>query len=196
MSDAITHFDALYRANPDPWDYQSSTYEARKYAATLAALTQPHYRTIIEPGCSIGVLSAGLAARCDRLVALDFSPVAVRQAKRRLAGFAGSTANIAKLPQDWPEGRYDLIMFSELIYYLAAPEIIVLAHLVARDATAQAECVIIHYQGDTETDVKPDEAQDLFCKTLAETRSFAITDHLQSTDYSHRTLIFLPAAHF
>ena len=122
MSDAANHFEGLYRANPDPWNYQSSPYEAEKYAATLNALTRPHYGTIIEPGCSIGVLSIRLAQRCNQLVAMDFSPLAIAQAEQRLRPFAGATATVGRVPQDWPKARFDLFIMSELIYYLTAPD--------------------------------------------------------------------------
>ena len=180
----------MYRANPDPWNYQSSPYEAQKYAATLNALTRASYNTIIEPGCSIGVLSIQLAKRCNKLVAMDFSPLAIAQAQERLKPFAGATATVAKLPQDWPEGHYDLFVLSELIYYLAAPDIIALAHLVARDAALGAECVIVHYQGDAQTAISPNDARDLFCTTLGGLRSFRVTDHPSPADYNHCTLGF------
>jgi 2-polyprenyl-3-methyl-5-hydroxy-6-metoxy-1,4-benzoquinol methylase len=190
MAAPIAHFDNLYRANPDPWDYQSSPYEAQKYTSTLAALTRPHYGTIIEPGCSIGVLSARLAKRCDRFFALDFSTRAVDQAKKRLRPFAHATATVAQLPQDWPLGQYDLIILSELIYYLTTPEIEQLAQYVARDAVAGAECVMVHFQGETQTAITPDDARDVFCTTLQSQRIFSVVDHPSDGQYNHRTLLF------
>ena len=64
------YFEALYAAAPDPWDFEGSDYERGKYAATLAALPQPRYARALEVGCSIGVLTALLAPRCDRLLAV------------------------------------------------------------------------------------------------------------------------------
>jgi hypothetical protein len=45
---------------------------------------------------------------------------------------------------DWPQGSFDLIVLSELIYYLPAPDIDALARCVARGAAAGAECVLVH----------------------------------------------------
>ncbi|MDT8855732.1 SAM-dependent methyltransferase [Paracoccaceae bacterium Fryx2] len=193
MPNAAIHFDSLYRANPDPWDYQTSAYEARKYDATLGALTRPRYPSALEAGCSIGVLSARLAARCDRLVAVDFSARAVARAADRLAPFSGAAAMRATLPQDWPVGSYDLIMLSEMIYYLSSQDIVTLAARVARDALPGAECVLVHWQGNTQTEIRPDAARHLFCQSLAALREFVITDHPTTGEYNHRTLLFAQA---
>ena len=189
MTDQKDHFERLYRTRDDPWDYQTSPYEAAKYAATLAALTRDRYASAIEAGCSIGVLSALLAPRCDHLLAVDLVAQAVDQAARRLAPHPGARAMRATLPGDWPQGRYDLILLSELVYYLTAPDIEALARCVARDASAGAECVLVHYQGETETDIRPDAARARFCAVLSGLRSVEIIDHPSPADYNHRTLL-------
>ena len=57
-------FEALYRADPDPWRFASSTYEQGRYATLLRALQRDHYEYAFEPGCSIGEFTALLAPRC------------------------------------------------------------------------------------------------------------------------------------
>ncbi|MDR7124258.1 class I SAM-dependent methyltransferase [Pseudotabrizicola sp. 4114] len=190
MTESSDHFDRLYRANPDPWDYRTSGYEQRKYDATLAALTRHHYGSVLEAGCSIGVLSARLAQRCDRLLALDFSDLAVAQAVRALAPVRHAQARRATLPDDWPEGRYDLIMLSEFIYYLTPDQIRQTAQLAARDARDGAECVLVHWQGDTQTTITPNAARDLFCAELAAHRGFQTITHPTTGEYDHLTLLF------
>lgn len=190
MTESSDHIDRLYRANPDPWDYQSSAYERRKYDATLAALTRAHYDSALEAGCSIGVLSARLARRCNRLLALDFSDLAVAQAVKALAPLPHAQARRATLPDDWPEGGYDLIMLSEFIYYLTPDQIGQTAELVARDARVGAECVLVHWQGDTQTTLTPNAARDLFCAELATHRGFQTITHPTTGEYDHRTLLF------
>ncbi len=39
------YFDKLYGDNPDPWKFETSEYEANKYAATIAALPKQRYRS-------------------------------------------------------------------------------------------------------------------------------------------------------
>ena len=190
MTDQAEHFERLYRACDDPWDYLTSPYEAAKYAATIAALTRRRYAFALEAGCSIGVLSALLAPRCDQLLAVDRVERAVAQAAARLAPHSGARTMQATLPDDWPRGRYDLILLSELVYYLAASDIDALARCVARDAVAGAECVLVQYQGETDTAIRPDAARDQFCTVVSGLRTIETIDHPSPADYNHRTLLF------
>jgi SAM-dependent methyltransferase len=111
------YFDQLYATNDDPWSLSTGWYETRKRALMMAVLTRPRYHRIFEPGCAAGELSALLAMQCDELVAMDLHPRAAMAARRRLAGHANATVSVGTLPDDWPSGKFDLIVLSELGYY-------------------------------------------------------------------------------
>jgi 2-polyprenyl-3-methyl-5-hydroxy-6-metoxy-1,4-benzoquinol methylase len=115
---ALSHFDRLFQADADPWNYLRSPYERRKRDLTLAILPRRPVRRAFEPGCANGVLSESLAARCARLVCMDGSAAAVELARQRLAPQAHVEVAIGRVPASWPEGRFDLIVVSELGYYL------------------------------------------------------------------------------
>ncbi len=117
---AVDHFEAQYRADPDPWGYRTSAYEQAKYAATLAACGPGPFDHALELGASIGVFSARLAPRCRRLTTIDYSPTAVRRARAALAGQRQARALLGAIPDDLPEGSYDLVVASETLYYLDA----------------------------------------------------------------------------
>jgi hypothetical protein len=110
----IARFEDIYARDPDPWGFSHRWYEARKYALTLAALPQRRYHRAFEPGCSIGVLSEGLAGRCDYLLAVDGVAAAVDQARQRLAGFPNVEVAQRVVPGDWSPGPWDLVVISEL----------------------------------------------------------------------------------
>ncbi len=84
------YFDDVYNANDDPWEFETSDYEKKKYAATIAALPKPHYEKGLEIGCSIGVLTAMLSRRCRHLLATDISEAPLRKARQRLAASRAS----------------------------------------------------------------------------------------------------------
>ncbi|MCY7345249.1 MAG: class I SAM-dependent methyltransferase [Pyrinomonadaceae bacterium] len=113
------YFEKVYAANDDPWDFASSEYEAEKYAATLAALPEENYQNAFEIGCSIGVLTEQLAARCDKLLAVDVSEKALEQASRRCANLPNVRLEIRRMPNEFPVETFDLILISEVGYYLA-----------------------------------------------------------------------------
>jgi SAM-dependent methyltransferase len=127
------YFARMYAAADDPWGFRHRWYEHRKRAATLAALDRPRYRSAFEPGCSLGVLTAELAQRCDALLASDLDPAAVAAARRALDGRGHVTVERRAVPADWPAGTFDLVVVSELAYYLSEDD---LAELVDRATDA------------------------------------------------------------
>jgi SAM-dependent methyltransferase len=120
-------FDALFRGSDDPWRFRTRWYEARKRAVTLACLPASRYAHGFEPGCANGELSAALALRCDRLLVSDVSQRAVALAQTRLAAFAHVQVVQAQLPRDWPDDAFDLIVISELGYFVDAHSLDALA---------------------------------------------------------------------
>jgi SAM-dependent methyltransferase len=111
------YFRERYGASPDPYGLADRWYETRKYALTVALLPRERYGTAFEPGCSIGVLTAQLAPRCDSLLTCDAVPDAVASARSRTAGLPGVRVERRVVPGEWPPGSFDLIVFSELLYY-------------------------------------------------------------------------------
>ena len=114
---AADYFEGLH-AHEDPFGYRHRWYEARKRALLLASLTREHYGSGWELGCSNGVLTHDLAARCGQLLATDLSARAVMQARRQVAGMQHVRVEQAWHPQQRPLGRFDLIVCSEMGYYL------------------------------------------------------------------------------
>lgn len=111
------YFDGMYARHDDPWGFDSRWYEERKRAVLLAALPRRWYRSVFEAGCSTGVTTALLADRGDRVLAIDLAPAAVAQAQRRMAGRASVEVRLARLPDEWPQGEFDLVVLSEVAYY-------------------------------------------------------------------------------
>ncbi|MFE0748497.1 class I SAM-dependent DNA methyltransferase [Gordonia sp. NPDC058843] len=140
------YFRDMYRNSDDPWGFATRWYEQRKYALTLAALSSPRYGSVFEPGCSIGVLSAELATRADHLLSTDVSPRAVELARRRLDGHDSVDVRVGDIVTDWPPGRFDLIVLSEVLYYLDDTD---LGDLIARlpdSLSPTGEVLAVHWR--------------------------------------------------
>lgn len=141
------YFEELYRADPDPWDLAGSAYERDKYGATIAALRAGAVGSALEVGCSIGVLSALLAQRCDTLRAIDSAPRAVAQARRRLAGLDHVSVERRRAPDELPEGPFDLVVCSEVLYY-GDRALLAETWSAVRDAVAPGGSVLaVHWRG-------------------------------------------------
>lgn len=129
-----SYFDALYDSSGDPWGFRDRWYEQRKRALTLALLPAPHYGRVFEPGCSIGVLTCELAPRCDSLLATDVAQSAVAATRERCVDLPHVQVERAALPEAWPEGDVDLVVLSEVVYYLSRDEATALAQRVFASA--------------------------------------------------------------
>lgn len=123
LTTTVERFERLYRESPDPWAYRTSEYEREKYAATLAALPKRRHGLCLEVGCSIGVFTGRLAARCEHVVAIDFSLGALQHARRHLQGRRNVDLLRAAFPEETPPGSWDLIVCSEILYYLQPSEL-------------------------------------------------------------------------
>ena len=117
------YFDQMYAGSADPWGFTSRWYEKRKYALTLALLPAERYDHAFEPGCSIGVMTRQLARRCDRVLSCDISAAAVTAAAARVGDQPGVRVEQRILPREWPDGQFDLIIFSEFLYYFGGPDL-------------------------------------------------------------------------
>jgi len=122
MSLDAQYFADLYAGNDDPWAFRTRWYERRKRDLVMASLPRQCYERIFEPACANGELSAQLAERCAALLCQDLDPNAVALARSRLAGFTNASVEQGHLPADWPGGNFDLIVLSEVGYYLNPTE--------------------------------------------------------------------------
>jgi SAM-dependent methyltransferase len=139
-------FEARYRAESDPWRYETSDYEREKYLATLAACGPGPFESAVELGGSIGVFSSLLARRCSSLVTLDFSPTAVGFARARLASEKNVRPLIGRIPHDLPRGRFDLVVASEVLYYLNRAELDATVGWVGSALRPGGRMVCVHWR--------------------------------------------------
>ncbi|MBF8730019.1 class I SAM-dependent methyltransferase [Pseudomonas guariconensis] len=118
MSLDAQYFANLYATSDDPWAFRTRWYERRKRELVLASLPQQCYRRIFEPACANGELSILLAERCATLLCQDIDATAVGLARERLVAATHVQVEQGRLPGDWPGGQFDLIVLSEIGYYL------------------------------------------------------------------------------
>ena len=143
------YFDDIYATSGDPWDFATSWYEARKYALTMAALPDKRYSNAFEPGCSIGVLTAQLASRSDHVLATDIVDIALDQVRLRTAALGNVEVRRLAIPEEWPSDRFDLIVLSEVAYYLDAQTLDEVVNRIMDSTSTGAHLVAVHWRGPT-----------------------------------------------
>jgi SAM-dependent methyltransferase len=161
-------FERHYEASADPWNYRDSAYEHEKYAATLAALPSRSFDRALEVGCSIGVFSGLLAAHCRRLVAIDFSARAVALARERLGAQENVEVVQASFPEQVPGGDWDLIVCSEVLYYLDEPALASALDWLQAQLSSGATVVAVSWRGSgAEEPLLGDEVHDRLARRFA-----------------------------
>ena len=157
------YFAEMYKGDTDPWRFATSDYERGKYAATIASLPRERYASALEIGCSIGVLTHEIAGRCDALLALEPASAALDAARERNRDHAHVTFRQGIVPADYPPGPFDLVLLSEVAYYLAAPDLERLTDQVGASLQPGGTIVLVHWLGVTDYPLSGEEAADLFC---------------------------------
>jgi trans-aconitate methyltransferase len=156
------YFERLYRRDPDPWRFATSDYEREKYAATVAALPRERFARGFEVGCSIGVLTRQLAGRCAALVAVDVAEAALAQGRERCADLPGVAFACMAVPGEWPDGRFDLVLFSEVLYYLGLDGIAAAAQRTLACLDPGGAVLLVNWRGPTDGACSGEEAADRF----------------------------------
>ncbi len=165
-------FDRLYAADPDPWRFDSSPYEAAKYADTLACLGEARFARALELGCANGAMTTRLAERCAALLAVDIAPAAAALARARCAGQPQVSVVVARLPDELDQlpglqgPGFDLVVVSEVLYFLSPEDIDRLAARLATCLAADALVLLVNWTGHTDTPCTGEQAADRFVAAL------------------------------
>ncbi len=139
------YFDQVYAANRDPWNFETSPYEAGKYAASLAMLPEARYGNALEVGCSIGVFTHMLAERCDSLLAVDVAERAMTEARRRCSAQPWVRFKMQHLPEQFPEGVFDLVTVCEVGYYWSSQDLLRSCRVIASHQLSGADLLLVHW---------------------------------------------------
>ncbi|WP_206240094.1 SAM-dependent methyltransferase [Novosphingobium terrae] len=165
-SERGSYFDALYAGSMDPWRFEDSEYESAKRADTLGFL-RAHYSRACEVGCSIGVLSEQIAPRCDTFLGVDIAEAAASRARGRLVRLPNADVRVMHVPYDDLDADVDLLVLSEVLYFLSRDEISAMADLARRRVVPGGDVLIVSYDGETQTGLSGREATDMLLAACA-----------------------------
>lgn len=145
-STPIEGFEEKFRRSSDPWGFRTRWYERRKRAILLASLPRERFERALELGCANGELTIALAERASHVVGVDGADSALAVARERLGASVGVVLERRQLPEEWPEGAFDLIVVSEIAYYWSPDA---LAEAIARidgSLTSAGVLVLCHWR--------------------------------------------------
>ncbi len=145
-------FEAAYTRSDDPWASATSRYryQQRKYEQIMALLPERRFRQALDLGCGLGLLSQHLAARSGSVLGIDVASAALDHARLRAQGISNlsfAQGDVLDLPPEL-DGRFDLVMVADTLYYLSPLSDELLATLAARFAGLLAPggiCVLANH---------------------------------------------------
>jgi 2-polyprenyl-3-methyl-5-hydroxy-6-metoxy-1,4-benzoquinol methylase len=141
------HFERLYAANPDPWGFTTSAYEQEKYARSLAAVADRRYGSALEVGCSIGVLSCQVAPLCERFLGVDITDMPLDAARQRCGDLPQARFLRMAVPAEWPEESLDLVLLSEVLYFLDGSDISLVATRLRETVQPGGRVLLVNWTG-------------------------------------------------
>lgn len=177
VSRSADHFARIYNASEDPWGFGTSPYEQGKYDRTLEALGERHFNAGLEIGCSIGFLTRRLAERCDTLLGIDLVEQPLQAARVRCADRPGVWFQQMRVPGQWPDGRFDLMVFSEVLYFLTPADIAHCAGRVAATLAPGGTVVLVNWLGQSDDPCTGDEAAGHFIAATQAALRVERTEH-------------------
>ena len=115
-------FDEVFAESEDPWESTSES-EKERFRVTLDVLAagESHYATAVELGCAEGIFTERIAPRCEYLLALDFSEVALERARHRLSHRRNVEFRRWDMRREPLDGKFDLVVAMGVITSLYRP---------------------------------------------------------------------------
>jgi SAM-dependent methyltransferase len=145
----------------DPFGIDRSPEEQLKFARALEVCGGDGLGRVLELGCAVGSFTEVLAAHAREVLALDVSQAAVDRVAERMGGSPHVRAVAMTVPAEFPDGVFDLVVASDVLYYLPVAD---LRRCVDRIEAALADggaFVAVHYVPRMGSVLDGDEAHDV-----------------------------------
>jgi 2-polyprenyl-3-methyl-5-hydroxy-6-metoxy-1,4-benzoquinol methylase len=116
-------FDEIFSASSDPWE-STTAREQERFAVTLqtlAASRTSRFNNAVELGCAEGIFTELLAPLCNKLVALDYSQVALDRARTRLGSSHSVNFGQWDMRHEKLPGSFDLVVAMGVLTSLYRP---------------------------------------------------------------------------
>lgn len=154
------HFDHFFDEG-DPYGIDENPDEQLKFARTLEVCGQGQLGRVLEIGSAVGSFTELLAPRATEVLALDVSPAAIAKIARRLHGHPNVRPVMMTIPAEFPDGPFDLIVASDILYYLRYEQLLRSQQKIEAALAKGGAFVAVHYVPRMGSVLDGDEAHDI-----------------------------------
>lgn len=117
--------NSQFESRMDPWGYATVPNERRRHQVELQMLDAVHpgsrFGKALEIGCAEGIFTAMLAERCNSLLAVDISSVALERAQHRCEREEHVRFQELDIRVDPLPGSFDLVVVVHVLEYIRNP---------------------------------------------------------------------------
>jgi len=116
--------DERYAAAEDPWRYEADPMERTRHAVALEMLDQwidGERPGALEIGCGEGRFTELLCAKCEPVLAVDISGIALERARKRLAHIPHVRFDRYDIRQDPAVGVFDVVVCMDVMTEIYRP---------------------------------------------------------------------------
>jgi len=115
--------EQFFDSGGDPFGFDENPNEQLKFRRTLEVSGEGSLGSVLEIGCAVGSFTELLAPRATQVLAIDVSAPAIEQARQRLDQYPHVRVETRTLPAEFPDGPFDLIIASDVLYYLPVDDL-------------------------------------------------------------------------
>lgn len=145
----------------DPFGFDRNPEEQLKFARTLEVCGEDGLGRVLELGCAVGSFTEVLAPHAHEVLALDVSQAAVERVAERMRGSAHVRAVAMAVPHEWPDGVFDLVVASDVLYYLPVADLQRCVERIEASLEVGGAFVAVHYVPRMGSVLNGDEAHDV-----------------------------------
>ncbi len=113
-----SRYTEIFAARHDPFGYEGKGFEFEKFQAAIELLDDARndacFERAWEIGCAEGVFTTQLAPICERLIAVDYIPLALERARAQCGDFSNISFMKWDLKTDPAPGPFDLIVIMDV----------------------------------------------------------------------------------
>jgi len=160
-SDIIEQF---FDSGGDPFGFDENPNEQLKFRRTLEVSGEGSLGRVLEIGCAVGSFTELIAPRATHVLAIDVSAPAIEQARQRLKQYPHVQVETRTLPAEFPDGPFDVIIASDVLYYLSMDDLRVCLRQIEAALSPGGALVAVDYTPRVGTLLNGDELHDLLAE--------------------------------
>ena len=167
-----TDFSGRYESSDrDSWSYTADPAHLERLQRILKALSPLSGKKVLELGCAEGFITKEIAKQAAQVVACELSPLAAERTRNVCVGLP-VTVIAGDIRSNIPDGTFDLVLASDVFYYLTAAELSKVLNDIALRANTDCRLVMANEWNESYSQLtSPDE----IAATISDTKLWKLT---------------------